>query len=121
MSFSSMRRNCQGFAVVWHLLQERRGQFLRSGGNGDPLHPPDPPACPGRAAPFALPEAIGTVSAPACESFFDHWRRLAKYGSDLRQIAEVYDTAVGESSAFSSSYRRQERVRRRVPAEPVRA
>jgi len=76
-----------------------------------------------RDAPHHLlsPEAIGTVSAPACESFFDHWRRLAKYGSDLRQIAEVYDTAVGESSAFSSSYRRQERVRRRVPAEPVRA
>src|SRR5215813_9324931 len=28
MSFSSMRRNCQGFVVVWHLLLERRRQFL---------------------------------------------------------------------------------------------
>ena len=76
-----------------------------------------------RDAPHHLlsPEATGTVSAPACEYFLIIGVVWAKYGSDLRQIAEVYDTAVGESSAFSSSYRRQERVRRRVPAEPVRA
>jgi hypothetical protein len=48
------------------------------------------------AAPFALPEAIGTVSAPAggyCSIVGVVW---AKYGFDVRQIAEVYDTAVSE-------------------------
>jgi hypothetical protein len=53
---------------------------------------------PARAAPHHLlsPEATGTVSAPACEYFLIIGVVWAKYGSDLRQIAGVYDTAGGE-------------------------
>ena len=53
---------------------------------------------PAREAPHHLlsPEAICTVSVPTgeyCSIIGVVW---AKYGFDLRQIAEVYDTAVGE-------------------------